>query len=409
MAPSKTIYEARLVFFANWPHITPTPEALAEAGLYYQPAKLSPDTVRCSHCGIALDQWEPHDEPIKEHRRLAPDCLKAMDAAKPEAQCANNIGFFDPTMQLDLPEFHLFSTSTSFLQNLDAAKYKEASVLAVLAKCLRGPAHKWLKEQPQFSSLASFKTALAAAFPPPSQELSPTSPEPAPHPPPAYHSCLECSTQFSPISRLLAHTQKASCFKLACKHCEEGFSSNNKLHKHVRLKHAQRPATPPASPPSQKSSITPASPPSPRGPLHAPQPAILPFKTPESSVFAAPSSSPSTPLNLPVPSTTPKKYVVQTLGHRLKEKRGKHVNLPLTPPSTPPPPHRPVLQQHQPISHIIEPPRKPYMTIDDLYAMFADKQQKPSPGDIQVSAPSPSFRQAPITNYFKSSPQPIRA
>ena len=41
------------------------------------------------------------------------------------------------------------------------------------------------------------------------------------------------------------------------------------------------------------------------------------------------------------------------------------------------------------------------MTVDDLYAMFSRKQQKPSPGNIQSGAPSSPIRQARITAYFK--------
>ena len=268
-------------------------------------------------------------------------------------------------MHLDLPEFHLFSTSTSFIEELDATalKYQATSILAALATCLRGPAFKWLKEQPEFSSLTSFKTALAAAFPPP-QESPDTSPssETAPHPPPVYHSCPECNAQFSSISRLLQHTQK-NCFNLACKHCEESFNSNNKLHEHVRLRHSQKSST--KSIASSSTHSVPAAPP------------------------AAP---PNTPLGPPAPLTTPRKYIVETLRHRLEKKGGKHVNLPLTPPPTP---------SHTPVLQLRKRSAKPYMTIDDLYAMFAVKQQKPSPDDIQISAPSPPFRQARITSYFK--------
>ena len=276
----------------------------------------------------------------------------AVDAAKPEA-CANDIGFFDSTLVLDLPEFHLFNTSISFFQNLDAAaQYKEDSVLGVLAKCLRDPASTWFKTQLDFISLNSFKTALAVAFSA-SQAPSPTSSEPASHSSLQYHSCPKCNAQFSSTSRLLQHTQK-DCFKLACKHCEESFNSNNKLHEHVRLKYTQRPITSPAS-----------SPP-PRGSLH---------------VFLVASST--TSLRSLAPQITPRKYVIETLKHRLEEKGGKHVNLSLTFFST------------------FSLSRKPYMTIDDLYAMFADKQQKPSPCDIQLCAPSSSSRQAHTTCYFK--------
>ena len=325
--------------------------------------------------------------------------LAASSFAKSET-CANDIGFFDPTMQLNLPEFHLFSTSVDFIQNLDiTAQYKETNVLAALAKYLRGPTYKWLKEQPDFESLASFKTTLAATFPP---QEAPTSPslETAPYPSPQYHSCPECNAQFSSISRLLAHTQK-DCFKLACKHCEKSFNSNNKLHEHMRLRH------------SQKAPIASSS-------TH--------------SIPAAPSAAPhTTSLDPPAPPTTPRKYIIETLRHRLEEKGGKHVNLPFTFFASSSPPRaslrasqRAILLsrtlessifaaslspslsfspttslQYEPISHVIKRSSKLYMTIDNLSARFAGKQQEPSPCDIQVCAPSSPFRQAHITSYFK--------
>ena len=50
-----------------------------------------------------------------------------------------------------------------------------------------------------------------------------------------YHICSKYFIQFSLISRLLIHAQK-NCNKIyTCKHCEKIFTSNNKLHMHVRL------------------------------------------------------------------------------------------------------------------------------------------------------------------------------
>ena len=49
-----------------------------------------------------------------------------------------------------------------------------------------------------------------------------------------YHKCTICMASFSSISRLLSHSQSASCGKPSCKHCEEVFESKNQLHKHIR-------------------------------------------------------------------------------------------------------------------------------------------------------------------------------
>ena len=84
----------------------------------------------------------------------------------------------------------------------------------------------------------SFKTALAKAF-------SSAAPAEANldsiiiNPSPRFHSCPECAAQFSSISRLLAHAQKGCNKAFTCKHCEQGFDSNNKLHEHVRLNHSR--------------------------------------------------------------------------------------------------------------------------------------------------------------------------
>ena len=53
--------------------------------------------------------------------------------------------------------------------------------------------------------------------------------------PQKYHICSKCFVQFSSISRLLIHAQKNCNQVFTCKHCEKTFTSNNKLHEHVRL------------------------------------------------------------------------------------------------------------------------------------------------------------------------------
>ena len=356
-----------------------------------------------------------------------------IEASKPEA-CVNDIDFFDPTMQLNLLEFHLFNTSASFLQRLDVAQYKEQSVLAALAKCLRGPTYIWFKEQLDINSLTSFKAALAKVFPPPTASFIDTSLNSViPTSSLQYHNCSQCLTKFSSISRLLQHAQKNNCSQVACKHCEEDFSSNNKLHEHVRLKHARRSANPPTS---STNSLAP------RASLRAPQPSILATKTWQTSTFDAPSTPPSTP------SIVPRKLVA-TLRHRLKEREGKHstvlatsrpsrlprpvqllatslanplapraplqtpqstllpskaLHTPIlhTPPTPPPTPsHTPKLR-HQSTNHVTKRLLfKLYMTIDDLYIMFHEKSSKKSVNIIQKRVLSSMPGQARIIDYFR--------
>ena len=52
------------------PFRSPTVEALVDAGFYH----VKDDTVQCWACSVLLDGWEPHDDPIDEHRKHSPDC-----------------------------------------------------------------------------------------------------------------------------------------------------------------------------------------------------------------------------------------------------------------------------------------------------------------------------------------------
>lgn len=46
---------------------------MAKAGWHFAPSAESPDSVECIYCKVALDGWEPKDDPIKEHERRAKD------------------------------------------------------------------------------------------------------------------------------------------------------------------------------------------------------------------------------------------------------------------------------------------------------------------------------------------------
>ena len=158
----------------------------------------------------------------------------AKQAVKSET-CVKNIDFFDSIMMMNLSELHLSVNCASFLQNLNeqAVKYQESSVLKTLQTSLRDSALVWFKDQLKFISLNNFKTALTKTF----SSLEIKSNSIIINSSSRYHICLECTTQFSSISRLLAHAQKSCTKFITCKHCELIFSSNNKLHEHVRLHH----------------------------------------------------------------------------------------------------------------------------------------------------------------------------
>ena len=58
---------------------------LADAGWKYTPSVESKDMATCVYCQLALDGWEPKDDPMYEHLRRSPNCayfrlLKAHDA-----------------------------------------------------------------------------------------------------------------------------------------------------------------------------------------------------------------------------------------------------------------------------------------------------------------------------------------
>jgi len=62
-----------------WPHASIpglAPERMARAGFFYYPRTVrgADDTAVCFQCGLALDGWEPADEPRAEHVRRRPEC-----------------------------------------------------------------------------------------------------------------------------------------------------------------------------------------------------------------------------------------------------------------------------------------------------------------------------------------------
>lgn len=70
--PTMAVEPDRLATFRFWPpQMTQKPEQLARCGLYYTG---DGDRVRCFHCDVLLYNWEPGDDPYKEHARWCPDC-----------------------------------------------------------------------------------------------------------------------------------------------------------------------------------------------------------------------------------------------------------------------------------------------------------------------------------------------
>ena len=80
---------------------------------------------------------------------------------------------------------------------------------------------------------AQFKKTVKQS--PKSQKAAQSSVQ-SPHEDFQYHKYTACSASFSSLSRLLSHSQLASCNRASCNHCDATFDSKNKLHEHIRNK-----------------------------------------------------------------------------------------------------------------------------------------------------------------------------
>lgn len=75
-------YQNRLASFLEWPleweiqePVKPTPETFARAGFFYNPTPpYTTDNVICPFCTLALDMWEPDDDPMLEHKKRSSNC-----------------------------------------------------------------------------------------------------------------------------------------------------------------------------------------------------------------------------------------------------------------------------------------------------------------------------------------------
>ncbi|KAI1497236.1 hypothetical protein F5X99DRAFT_28714 [Biscogniauxia marginata] len=77
---SAQMIEARKATFGGrWPHEGKRAwkcktKQLVDAGWKYTPTSESEDMATCTYCQLALDGWEPKDNPMDEHYRRSPDC-----------------------------------------------------------------------------------------------------------------------------------------------------------------------------------------------------------------------------------------------------------------------------------------------------------------------------------------------
>ena len=356
-----TSYEERLATFIAWPHAPPTPQPkdLAAAGFKHAPTKSDPDRVKCTECKLDLDGWEPHDNAFTEHASRSPQCIiiitkrlrpptrvleqmsrksTVKEATQVPQQLApisaSDIGFFDPSLQHDFPELRLYHDVNVFVDQVQQCdQYLEADIVQLLPKCLRGAAYMWYQgnqETLKDADLTKCMQALIAKFKEHPQETSNSAtrqeaPQSTLQQPrqQEYHKCTVCSASFSSISRLLSHSQMATCGKSSCNHCEEVFDSKNKLHDHIRSRECQ------------KSTLTSA---------------IKSIATHKSGLTQL---------------STPEKDATSDADIAIKKtgiKYSTHATV-----TTPPPTYRAM----SPPPPTYEPYKKPYLTVADLYMRYA--------------------------------------
>ncbi|KAL2045128.1 hypothetical protein ABVK25_012197 [Lepraria finkii] len=283
-------YTECLASFVSWPHTSPTPEALAEAGFSHMPIAGCADNVVCRICNTRLFDWEPEDDPEFEHLIYSGSCRRFQKRPlktptpktipKPTPKpTPKDIGFLDLSLQHDFPDLYLFHDVQAFSYRIEQcqSEFLEADILALLPKCLRGKALTWFNQSRSNQDLSKCKQAMKAQF----QQAAPqAAPQPAPQPmessqAPKYHYCKLCNASFSSTARLIRHTQESNCNKPACNRYNQIFTSRNQLYEHLRTKcsaanptatlplpqkRLSTPATPPATPPPRYRMISPPPP-----------------------------------------------------------------------------------------------------------------------------------------------------
>ena len=183
-------YDKRLTTFEKWFHTNSTTKALIQAEFRYTFTKLSLNCITCRRCDLILENWEFHNDFIKEHFRKSSECFRTkktieqkifivvqevikqkivvvvIKAIKSE-DCVKNINFFDFTMQINLWEkFRISINSASFLHHLIeiVVNYREKNIIKMLFQCFRDSALQWLKNQLKIILLNDFKTIIAKSF-----------------------------------------------------------------------------------------------------------------------------------------------------------------------------------------------------------------------------------------------------
>ncbi len=361
-----SIYDECLASFSSWPHTSPAPEDLARLGLSHRPTSKMPDNVICKKCKTCLCDWEPEDDPELELHILHQSCSRLWKSENGSPislsePLPKDIGFFDPSLQHDVPELCLFQNAYTFCDHVKRCRFVAADILELLPKCLRGQALTWFRDS-KHRDLAGCLRAMRARFPqaaPQASQQAPqqASPQKAPQPI-EYHYCKLCNASFSSMTRLIQHAQENVCNKPSCRHCEMVFSSKNRLHHHLRegcqkWMHRQ-PSFSPSPSPACSPTCSPAY-----SPVSLPAPRILsPAPLPEENRASLPPS--------PSPSPPPKFRAI----------------------SPPPPTYKNYLTVDDLYARYAAPP---YLKMDDLFRMFR-RRSAPTTSTITIRIDDPFVR-----------------
>ncbi|KAI9708845.1 MAG: hypothetical protein M1812_007865 [Candelaria pacifica] len=371
-AKSMATFENRLASFtAKWPHNQLLPAEMAAAGFYHKPT-VSNDRVACFHCNLQLHGWLNDDNPFLYHAFGSKNCSWAKkvypDSAtlptyekpaskqpqspppsirKPAEPAAKPSAFGTATLPLSPPSTPP-SAPLELSQLKPALKQPEPtsphpSPTETLPPIYSGFAMIILAHKQSISPSTPPSSPLAASRPKPADPAAkpPTTPSTTPlleTRKPTRNVATKATTSATPKPAELAANPSIATLPpsppptppienslFACRRCPEQYTTNTKLHEHIRLRHAKKPAikqpnlppTPPSSPPAtlQLSKL----------PLSCP---ATPPATPRTRKSAL--QQPNLP---PSPPATPPPAGLAAAPPRLRQSRSPHpgrTNLPTT-------------------------------------------------------------------------------
>ncbi len=208
-----TTYEQRLATYpASWYKNTrcPDPAVMAQAGLF---RISSPDRMHlagCSECDFGTAQWDK--DPFILHVKNSPNCPLILRARK-EHQASQAIAQ-SSTSQV-APQAIVEAISTPSIAELEAQAIIESCTQ--LATQRRNSS---LTQEAAANQMTEFEETLQVAISTPL--------------PPA----CEGNKAFEEVLRVAIATPLPKAFE--CRRCLEGFSSNSRLHQHVRGSHGKK-------------------------------------------------------------------------------------------------------------------------------------------------------------------------